>query len=77
MPRYVYILSDYGEFGAENVKASLDPQRLRPLIKELTLAKGAEKKFDELIADPQEISVGGANLSDGWGGAQLHIVPLQ
>lgn len=89
---FVYILSTYGEYGAENVCATLDPTKLAGFIDQ----KWPDTKFAEswppvdsqrwrqvakiklvevLNAPPAPID--GHDLHDGWGGLQLHVVPLE
>lgn len=72
----VYILSTYDEHGAENVKASLDKEKMIAHI------KGTDMTVDEMqvamnaITEDEIISTNGLNLGSGWGGYQLHIVEL-
>ena len=78
---YVYILSDYGEYGAENLTATLDRSRVFSLIKENWGPNGsdeyhrqvepewverAEKKLVEILEMPDEEL---SKRDDGW---ELH-----
>jgi len=88
---YVYLLSDYHEYGAENVTATLDRGRLIELIDEnwplteLPEARSvawraeAKTKLAELLieTDAGLASRGSHNLQAGWGGIQLHVVRLK
>jgi len=85
---YVYLLSDYDEYGAENVTATLDRGRLIELIDEnwapteaRSVAWNAEAKtkLAELLleTDDELASRGSHNLQAGWGGIQLHVVRLK
>jgi hypothetical protein len=75
----VYILSDYDEYGAENVKATLDPARLPALIDAWNWApefkEPAKEKLAELLGRLAP-SPDGHNLLHGWGGVMLHVVEL-
>lgn len=88
--RYVYMLSFYDEYGAEDVHVTLDRQRL-PAMATTVLACADGRRNDpaylaevqgrlsELLAEFDKcgkILRSGRNLTDGWGGMQLHIVPL-
>lgn len=77
---FVYILSNHGEDGAENVVASTDPAKVRPRIREMTHhtidAAVLESRFDELVAAGEPIATAGESLGPGWGGPMLHIVEL-
>ena len=87
--RYVYLLSDYGEYGAENVVATLDRDSLPGLASRLfgdrldamlelgvLLTKGDEELAS--LTDHNECRVveRGHGLGEGWGGPMLHVVPL-
>lgn len=89
---YVYILSDYDEYGAENVTATLDRARLHDLIAENWpvampefdacrqaewVAEAQARLAVVLLNSDEDLAVrDGTNLHDGWGGAQLHVVRL-
>ena len=94
MCTYVYLLSFYGEHGAECVRATLDRGKLHAIIDAYEL-KGPVKRDeyhkaldyalsdgDEALAALDEALYEGSganptNLSDGWGGMQLHVVRLE
>lgn len=84
---YVYMLSDYGEDGAENVTATLDRSRLLALADEnwpdeklqawrdrgkMGLAQHLERSDAELAEERD-----GWNCHFGWGGMQLHVIELK
>ena len=88
---FVYILSDYGEHGAQNVVATLDRSNLVELLKrnwpEPVKWDGTERPghgaddisgLEELLeaSDEDLRAADGANLTEGWGGIQLHVVLL-
>ena len=82
---YVYILSDYGEHGAEHVTATLDRAKLMDMIDANWPSESGDpwnedakaglsehlKKSDEELA-----AKGGLNCHQGWGGMQIHVVRL-
>jgi hypothetical protein len=77
----VYILSMYGEYGAERVTATCDKSRVPALLEAYAVCY-PHSSFDEdrdalaeLLAEdcPSE---GGHDLGHGWGGMMLHIVEL-
>jgi len=88
---YVYILSDYNEYGAENVTATLDRAKLETVMRKSWPDAGfpygglnewlaeAAAKMAELLqkSDAELASVDGHNLHRGWGGMQLHVVELK
>lgn len=81
----VYILSTYEEHGAEDVKATLDRDRVPALLLSYSpYSRWGEAPFDvdfskelerlkELLS---EDAPGEYELSVGWGGWMLHIVEL-
>ncbi len=82
--RYVYILSTYDEYGAEDVVATLDRDRLVHLcdIHWAEAFKTSAEGHDELVkllaekTDETLANGDGWNLHLGWGGVQLHVVKL-
>lgn len=80
----VYLLSLYGENGAEEVVATLDKSKVETMLvvhnhwsqctepyKEACL-----NRLRELLAS-DELLPDGCDLGDGWGGFELHIVELE
>jgi len=90
---YVYLLSTYQEYGAENVTATLDRARLDAIMRENWPSGSFEipsQKLEKWLAeasatmakllqkpDAELVSESGHNLQDGWGGMQLHVVELK
>lgn len=82
---FVYLISCYDEHGSENVLATLDAARVPDLVAHFEKAQRRElpqerKKLAEVLSlGPlkTDLGVNGRNLSDGWGGLMLHIVPLE
>lgn len=81
---YVYVLSNYGEDGAEEVQATFDRASL-PALLEKRLPNydpenqsDAHEKLAQLLrkTDEELASGAGHNLMSGWGGEQLHVVML-
>lgn len=85
---YVYILSTYGEYGAEGVVATLDRNALLPLLRkqfgahfvEIERECGVLEKLlllhdDAYLAEKTDHTQQ-IDLSKGWGGVQLHVVKL-
>ena len=79
----VYILSVYEEYGAEQVKATLDPTKLSAMLREfrhpwkdqpVEVPESVFEALTEVLAEDRLVD--GRNLSEGWGGWQLHIVEL-
>ena len=82
---YVYLLSTYGEHGAEAVHATLDRAKLPAALADLI---GSHFRYTDpsewqsdlqklLVQDDEELAAhDGDNLSEGWGGIQLHVVDL-
>jgi len=83
--QFIYILSDYDEYGAQNVVATLDRAHLPALVEEnwaeATAAwrDKAKASVAALLAKPDEelSSPDGHKCHDGWGGVMLHVVPLR
>jgi hypothetical protein len=75
----IYILSDYSDYGADNVRATVDPAWLPTMLAHY----GREAGRDEALARigkavaADVVSVSGIDLGDGWGGVQLHIVEAE
>ena len=84
--KYVYLLSDYDEYGAEHVAATLDRARLLDLVdanwtdaseefREIA-KKELASLLERLDIDLLKEEGNGHSLHHGWGGAQLHVVQL-
>lgn len=82
---YVYLLSHYGEYGSEHVKATLDRAVLPSLLAALMAEqfRNLDPKCDvaglsALLerTDADLAAEGSHNLDKGWGGIQLHVVLL-
>jgi hypothetical protein len=80
----VYILSTHEEHGAYHVVATLDRDKIIPLIQEKftdlfdnEAISEAVNTANELLKlpDPEKGEVGGLNKK--WGGIQLHVVDLE
>ncbi len=81
---HVYILSDHDEYGADNVQATVDREKIAGLIearasdfkrRDLDYAQQRliallERSDEELVKQQKHA------LMDGWGGLQLHVVRL-
>jgi hypothetical protein len=86
MSKYVYLLSHYSEHGSENVKATLDRDKLPTLLDRLLAEMGWGGAADEYLAGLRRLltqtDVDLAadplpnDLTDGWGGIQLHVVEV-
>jgi hypothetical protein len=77
----VYILSDHGEYGAENVFATLDKDSVPALLDGMMepnymLRETCLANLKELLESGELHAESGENLSPGWGGYQLHVVEL-
>lgn len=83
--RYVYLLSTYGEYGAEEVVATLNRETLLMLVdvnwSDVDTSWRDEVKQsletllladDTMLAETRE----GHECTKAWGGVQLHVVPL-
>lgn len=86
---YVYILSNHGEGGAEEVHATLGRaglshmlERLLPGYREDNQSEARKElallldKSDEELSDSDRCRHG-RELMTGWGGIQLHVVKLK
>lgn len=83
MARYVYILSTHDEYGAENVRATLNrsdlPALLRTYGPELVTITDEALKLAFLLGDSSDEDLAtsdGQGLSHGWGGLRLNVVKL-
>lgn len=88
--RLVYILSTCDEDGTENVRATMDKSRLAGMLEALQkeLLNGKAPDEHETVSCLQEkeqlMNVlarnvpgrDGYDLSERWGGIELHIIPL-
>jgi hypothetical protein len=87
--QYVYLLSDYNEYGSENVEATLDRSKLQDMLASRISLDGYKpdtnyhdtpaSRLAGLLESQEENIITRANphsLMDGWGGIQLHIVKL-
>jgi hypothetical protein len=97
--RYVYILSTYEDYGAEDVSVTLSRDRLPEMLKKYQMditkepcsnwTKDNQDRYATQMAtecqtlgallkrrDTELAAQDGHNLSHGWGGVQLHVVPL-
>jgi hypothetical protein len=89
----VYMLSTYGEYGAENVRATLDRGKLVGMIQSWDMGQ-SKWQAAELEAWKTEAIAGlgkalerfdanptmgseGQNIHSGWGGMQVHVVELE
>lgn len=80
----VYILSDYEEHGAENVRATIDKNKVVELFENLVskwedvnYATKCRAKLNQLLENNILTTQCGKDLGDGWGGLQLHIIELE
>ena len=81
---HVYVLSNYGEDGAEEVQATFSRASLPTLLEgrlpdyDPENQADAREKLAELLqkTDEELASGAGHNLMSGWGGEQLHVVRL-
>ena len=87
----VYLLSTYGEHGAEDVRATLDPSYLPVMLEKYfsdaewakhperrdAASKEAHEGLRRGLLEDGEPSSEGRNLQDGWGGIQLHIIEVE
>lgn len=73
----VYLLSDYNEYGSENVVGTMDKSKVMELMKS-NFSFWSEDNSDELIKTLNEdvASTMPYTLGKGWGGVQLHIIEL-
>ena len=77
----VYILSTYEEYGANHVTATTDPDELPSMVDAYRGELGHDPAHElEMLRRLEErgypIEANGYELSDGWGGLQIHIVEL-
>jgi hypothetical protein len=77
----VYLISNYGEYGSEAVRATLDKSKVRELLATHPdmhgepLPKDYEQSLKRML-EADELA-DGHDLGRGWGGFQLHIVELE
>lgn len=84
MSAFVYLLSSYGEYGAENMVATLDKTKVLAMLEAKFPATANpdladdQAKIVELLSRPDEEleAKDGYNLTEDWGGIQLHVVRL-
>jgi hypothetical protein len=78
--QFVYLLSTYDEHGSEEVQATLDRSTVRAMLRvgfpytgehESASLAEAMSEQDSALAERSPV-----NLSDGWGGIQLHVVRI-
>ncbi|HVI55469.1 MAG TPA: hypothetical protein VM621_10500 [Luteibacter sp.] len=80
----IYILSNYDEYGAEDVKATTNRDAVMDMLRSYVGEKvpGYSHPYPEFnYGEPEALLAllasedpGKYNLSEGWGGFQLHIV---
>lgn len=70
----LYVLSHYAESGAEHMSATLNPQAVPAMLD--VYPKVSDSDRATLARLLIENCPGQYDLSDGWGGYQLHIVEL-
>ena len=78
---FIYMLSDYGEYGSDNVVATLDKSIVAQLLMEHWPHAFDEciKELARLLDEDEEKlakTKTGHDLEGGWGGVQLHIIEL-
>lgn len=77
----VYLLSHYDEYGSEDVVGTLDKSSVIDLLRNFSSGvyfDEANKKLRELLLDDGLVtSYYPIDLMTGWGGPQLHVIPLQ
>ena len=82
--KFVYLLWNHGEYGPEDLFATLNHLQLYKILPELVAKDDIDYVADELSKifgsiEPIEHfakNYGGHNLQVGWGGLHLSIVPL-
>jgi hypothetical protein len=86
---YVYLLGTYDEHGSDGIKATLDRSRLPDILasakwdgddlsdEQAELAKLLDRPDAELWRSGGGYAGSTHDLSQGWGGWQLHVVPLE
>lgn len=82
----VYLISTYNEYGAEEVRATIDKAKVESLLlTHPTYIKIQPNQFEEeehpierlkYTLEKDEV-IDGLDLTSGWGGFQLHIVELE
>lgn len=74
----VYLLSDYNEHGSENMIGTTDKSKVMQLMKD-NFSFFNQQDVDELewLLEKDKPSKDPDNLSNGWGGIQLHILELK
>ena len=83
MPEYVYILSTYDEYGAQDVRATLRRDELPSLLQNYRALVGefheAEERLSEVTKseDKDLADRDGIELQKGWGGVMLHVALLE
>ena len=78
----VYLISRYDEYGSEDVRATVDKDKVRELLRthKLREEEDVPEDYDKTLSDllAKDIATGQPNnLGRGWGGFQLHIVELE
>lgn len=86
---YVYMMSTYGEHGAENCRATLDRGMLPTILSRYYDGRNgydhvlteATSRLETILRKSDEdlsTNVDGTNLTyDGWGGVQLFVIALE
>ena len=82
--KFVYVLSDHGEDGAENMDATLDRSCLVWMVAQNWAdcdASWIERTQGGLLpwlekSDEELATEDGCACGEGWGGMQLHVVEL-
>lgn len=78
----VYILSSYEEHGAFHVVATLDRDKIIPLIQKFSdlfpdeILREAVNTVIKYLNLPEPEGGAMGDLTKGWGGIQLHVVEL-
>ena len=81
--RYVYMLSTYDEHGSVQCRATLDRNRLVTMLTGYFYDGNVRPEYlaglTKLLQEPDErlADDSGTNLSNGWGGMQLHVIKLE
>jgi len=70
-----YILSTYGEDGAEEVHVTLDKEKVMGIASEYGEDYVLDRLIDVLSKDTTERD--GVNVSQGWGGLMIHIIEVE
>lgn len=88
---FVYLLSDHDEYGSVDVRATLNREALPEMLKAgwgdhsnfenaMTALRALLATEDVDLAKLRGCDRAGAsphNLMSGWGGPQLHVVPVE